>query len=205
MTNLNPDGVRIHEQAKVRSSEFGRWTYVDERARVTESFLDDYSYILRDSEMIYTKVGKFCAIAPMTRINATNHPMWRPSINNFTYRSDQYNLGPNDQEFFDWRRSQNVTIGHDVWIGQGVIILPNITIGTGAVLAASAVVTRDVPPYTIVGGIPAKVLGRRFPQHVEDALMRIEWWNWDDATIKERMADFRQKDIEEFCKKYDTQ
>lgn len=203
MSKLNPNGVTIHELAKVRSSKFGRWTYVDERARVTESFMNDYSYILRDSEMIYTNVGKFCSIAPLARINATNHPMWRASINNFTYRSAQYELGANDQHFFDWRRKQPVEIGHDVWVGQGVIILPNVKIGTGAVLAASAVVTQDVPPYTIVGGIPAKVIGRRFPQEIEDALFRIEWWNWDHATIKERMGDFREEDISVFCKKFD--
>src|SRR5690606_2425058 len=110
---------------------------------------------------------------------------WRPSINNFTYRSAQYDLGDNDQEFFNWRRGQPVVIGHDVWIGQGAIILPNVKIGTGAVVAASAVVTKDVPPYTIVGGVVAKELGRRFPKDVEDALLRIEWWNWDHQTIKE--------------------
>ncbi len=204
MSQLNPEGVTINDLAKVRSSKFGKWTYVDERARVTESFMDDYSYILRDSEMIYTQVGKFCSIAPLARINATNHPMWRPSINNFTYRSQQYDLGDNDQDFFNWRRSQPVEIGHDVWVGQGVIILPGIKIGTGSILAASAVVTQDVPPYTIVGGIPAKIIGRRFPKEIEEALLRIEWWNWDHDTIKERMSDFRGEDINEFCKKYDT-
>lgn len=204
MSQLNPEGVTINDLAKVRSSKFGKWTYVDERARVTESFMDDYSYILRDSEMIYTQVGKFCSIAPLARINATNHPMWRPSINNFTYRSQQYDLGDNDQDFFNWRRSQPVEIGHDVWVGQGVIILPGIKIGTGSILAASAVVTQDVPPYTIVGGIPAKIIGRRFPKEIEEALLRIEWWNWNHDTIKERMNDFRGEDINEFCKKYDT-
>jgi len=204
MSQLNPEGVTINDLAKVRSSKFGKWTYVDERARVTESFMDDYSYILRDSEMIYTQVGKFCSIAPLARINATNHPMWRPSINNFTYRSQQYDLVDNDQDFFNWRRSQPVEIGHDVWVGQGVIILPGIKIGTGSILAASAVVTQDVPPYTIVGGIPAKIIGRRFPKEIEEALLRIEWWNWDHDTIKERMSDFRGEDINELCKKYDT-
>src|SRR5690606_36123071 len=146
MSQLNPEGVTINDLAKVRSSKFGKWTYVDERARVTESFMDDYSYILRDSEIIYTRVGKFCSIAPLSRINATNHPMWRPSINNYTYRSAQYDLGDNDQEFFNWIRGQPVVIGHDVWIGMGGIILTNVKISTGAVVAASAVVTKDVHP-----------------------------------------------------------
>jgi len=200
---LNPDGPTIHPSAKIRFSHLGKWTEIDERVRITESEVGDYSYVLHDSEMIYTTVGKFCAIAPFTRINATNHPIWRPAVSNFTYRSAQYDLGENDQDFFDSRRAEKVTIGHDVWIGQAVLIMPGVTIGTGAVVGGGSVVTKDVPPYTIVAGVPAKPIRRRFSQEIEESLLRIAWWDWNHETLKERLNDFRVLSIEEFCKKYD--
>lgn len=203
MNKLDPFGPTIHSTAKVRSSDIGCWTEIDERVRITECKIGDYSYVLHDSEMTYTTVGKFCAIAPFTRINAGNHPIWRPGMSNFTYRSHQYDLGDNDQEFFDYRRSQKVTIGHDVWIGQNVLVMPGVTIGTGSVIGGGSVVTKDVPPYTIVAGVYAKPIKRRFSVEVEQALLRIAWWDWSHQTIKEAMPDFRNLPIEAFCKKYD--
>ncbi|GAE32137.1 DapH/DapD/GlmU-related protein [Halalkalibacter hemicellulosilyticus] len=203
MKKLNSTGPTIHETAKVRFSQIGKWTEIDERVRVTESNIGDYSYVLHDSEMIYTNVGKFCAIAPFTRINAGNHPISRPALANFTYRSSQYDLGENDQNFFQSRREQKVTIGHDVWIGQAALIMPGVSIGTGAVVGGGAVVTKDVAPYTIVAGVEAKPIRRRFSSEIENALLRIAWWDWDHSKIKDSMADFRNLSIEEFCGKYD--
>lgn len=200
---LNPHGPTIHPTAKVSKSTFGRYTEIDERVRITDSEIGDYSYILHDSETIYCHIGKFCAIAPFTRINPGNHPVWRPAMSNITYRSADYDLGPNDQEFFDLRRSIRVTVGHDVWIGQGALIMPGVELGTGCVVAGGAVVTKSVEPYTVVGGVPARVIRRRFDEDVVAALMRIAWWDWDHAHLKEAMPDLRTKDIRDFCSKYD--
>ena len=115
--------------------------------------MDDYSYVVNDAQITYTTIGKFCSIAAMTRINPGNHPMHRATQAHFTYRASAYFPGESDEaEFFDWRRSHRVHIGHDVWIGHGAIVLPGRSIGTGAVIAAGAIVTKDVPAYTIVGG-----------------------------------------------------
>ncbi|MBP0575101.1 antibiotic acetyltransferase, partial [Mycobacterium tuberculosis] len=84
----------------------------------------------------------------------------------------------NEETFFDWRRDHAVTIGHDVWIGHGAIVLAGRTVGTGAVVGAGAVVTKDVAPYTVVGGTPAKVIRRRFSEEIEDKLMALAWWDW---------------------------
>ncbi len=196
---------KIHSSAKVNKGEFGKFTHIDERVRVTESSVGDYSYILHDSEIIYTKIGKFCAIAPFSRLNPGNHPHWRAGLSNFTYRSQDYGLGENDQEFFQWRRNQKVSIGHDVWIGQSVLVLPGVTVGTGAVIGGGSVVTKDVAPYTIVAGTPAKVIKRRFSEEVEKSLFRISWWDWDHDQIKDAMSFFRKENIEDFCKQFDTE
>ncbi|SFT39808.1 hypothetical protein SAMN04489724_0584 [Algoriphagus locisalis] len=193
----------IHQSAKINKGEFGAFTQIDERVRVTESKIGDYSYILHDSEVIYSEIGKFCAIAPFTRINPGNHPYWRAGLSNFTYRSSDYGLGENDQQFFQWRRNQKVTIGHDVWIGQGVLVMPGLTIGTGAVIGGGAVVTKDVAPYTIVAGSAAKVIKRRFSEKVEESLLRISWWDWSAEEIKEAMSFFRKENIEDFCRQFD--
>lgn len=194
---------KIHESAKIRNCQLGNYTEVDERVRLTDSIIGDYSYVLHDSEMIYTELGKFCAIAPFVRINPGNHPYWRPAMSNFTYRSKNYGFGDNDQEFFEWRKSFKTKIGHDVWIGQGALILPGVNLGVGSIVGGGAVVTKSVEDYSIVAGNPAKVIRRRFSKNVVDSLLRIEWWNWSHEKIKEEMKFFRLKDINIFCKRYD--
>jgi hypothetical protein len=110
----------VHPTASVRESRLGRCTEVGARTSVIESELGDYSYVVNDSDIIYTRIGKFCSIAAQTRINPGNHPMHRTSQSHFTYRSSRYFPGESDEAaFFDWRRSQPVDIGHDVWIGHG--------------------------------------------------------------------------------------
>ena len=200
---LDPNGPTIHMTAKVRNSVFGKYTEVDERVRITDSEIGDYSYVLHDSETIYCTIGKFCAIAPFTRINPGNHPTWRPSMSNITYRSADYDLGDNDQEFFEMRRKIRVEVGHDVWIGQGALIMPGVKLGIGCVVAGGAVVTKDVEPYTIVAGVPARPIRKRFELDVQAALLRIAWWDWGHDTLRQAMPDMRCSDIRDFCKKYD--
>src|SRR5262245_33457310 len=130
----------VHPTASVRDSRLGRYTEVGARTSVIESELGDYSYVVNDSDIIYTRIGKFCSIAAHTRINPGNHPMERPALHHFTYRSLSYQLGADDDEaFFEWRRQHKVTMGHDVWIVHGAVILPGVTIGTGAAVGAGAV------------------------------------------------------------------
>ena len=97
----------------------------------------------------------------------------------------------------------SIIIQNDVWIGYGVTILSGITIHNGAVIAANSTVTKDIPPYAIVAGNPAKVIKYRFSQDIIDGLQRIQWWYWDDTTIKKRSYWF-QRSPEEFIKKFDV-
>ena len=117
--------------------EYCTYTEVGARTRLTETILDDYSYIGEDGEVIYTAIGKFCSIASHTRINPGNHPMQRATQAHFTYRASAYFEGESDDaEFFEWRRAHHIHIGHDVWIGHGAIVLPGRDVGTGAVVAS---------------------------------------------------------------------
>jgi phosphonate metabolism protein (transferase hexapeptide repeat family) len=190
--------------ARVVDCVLGRYTEVAERTLIVESKLGDYSYVMNDSDVIYTTIGKFCSIASHTRINPGNHPMTRASQSHFTYRASIYFPGETDDEaFFDWRRSFPVTIGHDVWIGHGAIILPGRTIGDGAVVAAGAVVTRDVGAYEIVAGVAAKLVRRRFPQPIAERLQALSWWDWDHEALRVAVPDFRRLSIEAFLERYE--
>ncbi|MBJ7406889.1 MAG: acetyltransferase, partial [Bradyrhizobium sp.] len=149
-------------------------------------------------------IGKFTAIANSVRIGAPNHPMGRPSQHRFTYVPEYYEASATrDRDFFAGRRGDRVIVGNDVWIGHAAILLPGVTVGDGAVIAAGAVVSRDVAPYTIVGGVPARPIRKRFDDSVAKSLRRIAWWDWPDEIIFERLGDFRSEAIEEFCRRYD--
>lgn len=195
----------IDPTAKVRQATLGRYTEIGARTSFAESVLGDYSYVVNDADVIYTTIGKFCSIAAHTRINPGNHPMQRATQSHFTYRASAYfDDAEDDAEFFAWRRSTPVTIGHDVWIGHGAIILPGRKVGTGAVVAGGAIVTKDVPDYTIVAGNPARPIRRRFPKEIAARLTALAWWDWDHAQLRAALADFRSLDIEAFLDRYEA-
>ncbi len=202
MTKLSETPL-IHPTASVEACAFGRYTEVAERCRLSESSFGDYSYIMQDGSAWCAKVGKFANIASSVRLNAPNHPTWRPTLHHFTYRSgDYWDDGTVDEQFFDWRRTNTVTIGHDVWIGHGATVLPGVTVGDGAVIGAGAVVTKDVDPYTIVGGVPAHKIRDRFDRKTAEQLQVVAWWDWDHAKLRSALDDFRSLSIEAFLEKH---
>ena len=141
----------------------------------------------------------------MTRINPGNHPMHRAAQAHFTYRASSYFPDEaDDADFFEWRRAHRVVIGHDVWIGHGAIVLPGHTVGDGAVIAAGSIVTKDVAPYTIVGGNPARPIRQRFPNQIAARMVRLAWWHWSHERLRLALPDFRRLSAEEFLERYET-
>ncbi len=137
-------------------------------------------------------IGRFCQFAHGARFitSSANHPM--TGFSTYPFRvfkpetlADYINLPFKD-----------TTVGNDVWLGYGVIVTPGVTIGDGAILAAGAVVTKDVAPYTIVGGNPAQVIRRRFSDEVIAELLRIRWWHWDIGKIESHLPAIEAMDIE---------
>ena len=195
----------VDPTAKLQETRLGAYCEVGARTMLLDVEMGDYSYVVNDAQITYTTIGKFCSIAAMTRINPGNHPMHRATQAHFTYRSSAYFPGETDDaEFFAWRKSYRIHIGHDVLIGHGAIVLPGRNIGTGAVIAAGAIVTKDVPAYTIVGGNPARPIKRRFPEDIADRLARLAWWDWDHDALRSALPDFRKLAIEDFLEKYEA-
>jgi phosphonate metabolism protein (transferase hexapeptide repeat family) len=195
----------IAPDAKLREVSVGTCCEILGPSYLEYATIGDYSYLGPDCAVADAEIGKFCAIAASVRIGPPNHPMDRPTLHRFTYCPEYYEPGvERDHRFFAQRRADKVIIGNDVWIGHGVTVLPKVTIGNGAILAAGAVVTKDVPPYTIVGGVPAKLIRERLSRALAARLQRIAWWDWPFELIMQRLADFQSSDVAAFCDRWDN-
>ncbi|ODN70617.1 DapH/DapD/GlmU-related protein [Methylobrevis pamukkalensis] len=203
MTKLNEHAPLIHPTAEVSDSTLGRYVEIAAQARVSEVELGDYSYVMENSSIWCAAIGKFANIAAAVRINAPNHPTWRATLHHFTYRAGDYFEGAADEDgFFEWRRSHKVTIGHDVWIGHGATVLPGVRVGNGAVIGAGAVVSKDVAPYTIFGGVPARLIRDRFEPGVGERMDRLAWWDWPHDRLFAALEDFRGLSAAAFLDRY---
>lgn len=193
----------IHPTCRIYNSHVGAWTELQKNTTLVESNFGDYSYTAGHVAIIHADVGKFCSIAALVRINPGNHPMHRVMQHHCTYRRIQFGFDTvEDEEFFQWRRDHRCNLGHDVWLGHGAVVMPGVSIGTGAVIGSGAVVTKDIDPYQIAVGVPAKPKRKRFPDKIAEKLQRIAWWDWDRKTLEDRFHDFL--DMNAFLEKYDV-
>lgn len=197
--DLGPEPT-LHDPVSVTESDLGAWTEVWPGARLHATSLGDYSYLMHRVQTDYATVGRFGSVAADARLGPPNHPTDRPTAHHLTYRAAQYDLGDDDGSVFDWRADQPVRLGHDVWVGHGAVVLPGVAVGTGAVVGAGAVVTDDVEPYTVVAGVPAAPVRRRFPEEVAARVAATEWWDWDHETLADRLAALR--DLDRFLERY---
>jgi len=153
------------------------------------SYICDYSYIIG-------KIGKFTSIGSYVRINPGSHPYTYPYVSTSPYfistrKQNGYSLTKHNRfeeiRYADSINKHSVIIGNDCWIGDGVFITGGVTIGDGAVILAHAVVTKDIPPFAIVGGVPAKILKFRYDHETIQFLLDFKWWNKDNKWLKENI------------------
>ena len=155
-----------------------------------------YSYIGNNSFVIDTTIGSFTSIAPDCYIGGTSHPIEWVSSSPVFHKWENIlkkNFATHDYEIF-----QKTTIGNDVWIGNKVLIKAGVNIADGAVIGMGSIVTKDIGPYEIWAGNPAKLIRKRFDDETIQKLIRIKWWNWEDELIKNYAAKFNS--IESFIK-----
>lgn len=204
MPKLSATEPYVHSDCEIGNSTFGAYVEIGKGSRVLNSTFEDYSYCDRYADVANTTVGKFANIAAFTRIGPTDHPYRNAAQHHFLYRSSYYFDGvEDDPAFFEHRASRRSVLGADCWIGHGAIIKPEITIGIGAVVASGAVVTKDVSPFMIVAGVPAKPVKMRFEQSVADRLLALAWWDWPHDRLKDALNDFRRLRAEEFLERYE--
>lgn len=170
---------------QITGSRFGRHCRIAAPVYFGDSFLDDYSYLEPYCRVSSTSIGKFCSIAPYCVIGPLSHPLEHASTHPAFYlRAERYSYTFVDQSNDPYQETRT-TIGNDVWIGSGAFIRRGVRVGDGSVIGAGAVVTKDVPPYSIVGGVPAKVIRMRFSDNTIQALMDLKWWDKDEKWLQE--------------------
>ena len=154
-----------------------------------------YHYPIHREKLI---IGKFCSIACGTKFlfNCANHTLKSLSTYTFPLFYEEWELEKSNITTA-WDNKGNIVIGNDVWIGYEAVIMAGVHIGDGAIIAARAVVTKDVPPYTIVGGTPAKEIRKRFDTEVIQQLLKLKWWDWSTNNIRQCLPHIAEGKLDE--------
>ncbi|MFT7045195.1 MAG: phosphonate metabolism protein (transferase hexapeptide repeat family) [Celeribacter sp.] len=204
MARLKADTPFVHADCDVVDTTFGAYVEIGRGSRLAHSHFEDYAYCDRFADIANTSIGKFSNIAAFVRIGATDHPMDKASLHHFHYRSDDYfDDAEKDEAWFAHRRSRRTIIGHDTWLGHGAQVRPGVRIGHGAVVAGGAIVTKDVPPYMIVAGLPAVPMRPRFAVNIADRMMALAWWDWPHDQLRGALDDFRNMPANAFLERYE--
>ena len=198
------DNITVDENCRFEGKNFiGRDTVA------VSSSLGYGSYISYGSDIQHTKIGRYACVGPDVHVVIGQHPTrWLVSVSPYFYSMNPVSGETYAKEqlfeerlYADENKEFAVVIGNDAWIGAGAILLEGITVGDGAVVAAGAVVTKDVPPYAVVGGVPAKFIRNRFEENEIEFLKSFKWWEKDEKWLKDNSELF--SDIEKFIKEAD--
>jgi acetyltransferase-like isoleucine patch superfamily enzyme len=183
--------LKIGYLSKLENVKIGIYNTIYDEVIINNSELDDYVYIASNSNISNCKIGKFCSIGPNVKVGFAIHPInFLSTFPAFFSTKKQCQITFSDLDYFEEHSSNS--IGNDVWIGANSVILGNIKIGDGAIIAAGSVVTKDVLPYSIVGGVPAKIIKMRFNENKIDELLKLKWWEKDNEWIKKNISFFQR-------------
>lgn len=180
----------IGYMSRVHNCQFGEFNALYENVILTDVELGDYTYVASHTCISRTIIGKFCSIGPNVVCGLGKHPVngfvsTHPAFFSNVWQSQ---ITFAEEELFE--EMGKIVIGHDVWLGANALILDGVTVGNGAVVGAGAVVTKNVPPYAIVAGVPAKIIRHRFSPDEIAFLQSIEWWNRDINWIRKNYRKF---------------
>jgi acetyltransferase-like isoleucine patch superfamily enzyme len=178
-----------------RSTSFSNKIYLAHGVRLNKVEVGKYTRIRHFSTIHDTEIGKFCSISRNARIGLAEHPINLISTNSLFYSDVPNELRSDWVRPYTFQARKKIQIGNDVWIGEYVSIKGGVKIGDGAIIAARAFVTKDVPPYAIVAGIPAKVVKYRFDNETIEKLLSIKWWDMEDSEIERNLDAFTITDV----------
>lgn len=175
--------AEIHRSCIIdKNTSLGKFVVIFSKVTLFETKVDDYSYIAPGATCFHCNIGKFCSIASNVFIGLPEHPTNYISTSPIFYDCSQAL-----PSFFTSEKNEKpylkTIIGHDVWIGFGVKIKAGINIGTGAIIGAGSIVTKDVEPYSVVAGVPAKRIKYRFEEDIRIRLLKSEWWNIENEKL----------------------
>ena len=166
----------------IKNSQIHKTAKIASKSTVYDSVLGRYSYVGSSSSVLNCKVGSFCSISSGCSVGLPAHPLTLVSTSPVFYSKNNFLKTC----FFERAVEENpvTTIGNDVWIGCNAKIIGGVTIGTGAIIGTGAVVTKDVPPYAVVGGVPAKIIKYRFDDETVSKLLKSQWWNKSNSELE---------------------
>ena len=201
ITNFPDEQPIVGKDSQLQDTTLGDYVEIGEANHIDHSSIGNYTYTGQYCFIQNSQLGRFISIAAMVRIGPTNHPYERPSQHLFAYNGEGYGFAPKDESFLEKRKAKTTVIGNDVWIGYESLILAGVTIGDGAIIGTRAVVTKDVPPYTIVGGVPAKPIRKRFNDETIQYLQKVRWWDWPEEKIKANLGHLMSGSVSQLSKK----
>lgn len=172
----------ISLRATVIDSNVDRKAVIEHHANVRYSTVGKYTYISARSGAVYTKIGNFCSIASNVNIGGGAHML--EAVSTSPIFNKGHNVFGKNFANLEFSPYKTTVIGNDVWIGNRALILQGVTIGDGAVVGAGSVVTKDIPPYEIWAGNPAKCIRKRFDDETIQKLLELKWWDMTDEELK---------------------
>lgn len=180
------------------NSKVDKSAYIYRGVKAKSAVIDAHTYIAANTEIENAEIGKFCSIADHCRIGMSGHSLDYLSTSPiFTQRINALQDKWVEKDVFEHKSDEErVYIGNDVWIGSHVLINGGVHIGDGAVIGAGAVVVKNVPPYAIVGGVPAKLIRYRFSPEIIDGLVEVKWWSLPEEQIKNNIHLFQSDSID---------